>query len=153
MPYQVSLEDTPPRPIAAVRAHMRVANVATQFGKHLNRVYEAARSGTVLLDGQNIFVYHAPVDDNGEIDVEFAVGATRPFAPVGDVTYSATPGGRVATTTHWGEYSALGAAHEAVITWCRVNGHRLTGTRWEVYGHHSDDPAQRRTDIFYAVSP
>ena len=84
-------------------------------------------------------------------DVEFGVGVKSPFASIGRVVYSEVPSGTVATTTHWGDYGQLGLAHAAVIEWCKGNGRRLTGARWEVYGHWSEDPAQRRTDIYYLL--
>jgi hypothetical protein len=49
--------------------------------------------------------------------------------------------------------SRMGDAHAAVIAWCRANGRALTGTRWEIYGHWSDDPARVRTDVFYLLKP
>jgi effector-binding domain-containing protein len=83
--------------------------------------------------------------------VEFGVGVTAPFAPLGPVRAVPLPVGPVATTTHWGDYAGLGAAHAAVIAWCRAHGHALAGTRWEVYGHWSDDPAARRTDVYHLL--
>ena len=75
-----------------------------------------------------------------------------PFAPVGEVQPVDLPVGEVAVTTHWGDYSRLGAAHSAVIEWCRSQGHRLSGTRWEVYGHWTDDPSKLRTDVYYLLA-
>ncbi len=62
------------------------------------------------------------------------------------------PSGLVATTTHRGAYSQLGLAHSAVVDWCRAHGRRLTGTRWEVYGHWTPEEAQQHTDVFYLLS-
>ena len=81
-------------------------------------------------------------------EIEFGVGAKTPFAPVGRVEYRQVPGGDVATTTHWGDYSLLGPAHQAVVDWCTAEGRTLAGVSWEVYGHWSDDPSKRRTDIY-----
>lgn len=145
--YRVVIEHVSPRPIAAVKARMQIDRVPAQFGRYLNQVYEASRNGSISLDGQNIFVYRG----TGNVEIDFGVGATKPFSPIGDVTYTHTPGGEVATTTHWGDYSALGHAHEAVVSWCRAHGHQLAGPRWEVYGHmHPDTP--QRTDIYYSLS-
>ena len=147
--YTVSVANAPPRPIAAVRARLRAESVPAQFARHLDHVY-AARAAGVRLDGQNVFVYRAAPD--GEVDVEFGVGALAPFAPTGAVTFSATPGGEVAATTHVGDYAGLGRAHDAVVAWCRAHGRRLAGPRWEIYGHWSDDPAARRTDVCYLLA-
>lgn len=130
---------------------MAVRDVPARFRFSLDQVYAAATRHAIALDGQNVFVYRA--GSTPLADVEFGVGVTEPFAPVGRVVYSQVPGGEVATTTHWGDYAALGAAHDAVVTWCRGNGHSLAGVSWEVYGHWNDDPAKRRTDVFHLLRP
>jgi effector-binding domain-containing protein len=75
-----------------------------------------------------------------------------PFEAAGAVRYANLPAGRVATTTHWGDYGRLGEAHAAVIAWCRAHGHALAGPRWEVYGHVSPNDAQPRTDVYYLLA-
>ena len=146
MAYTVSLQHVEPRPIAAVRGQMAIREVPARFREFLDQVYAAAKTGAISLDGQNVFVYRAAPPNLAEI--EFGVGAKAPFAPVGRVEYRQVPGGDVATTTHWGDYSLLGAAHQAVVDWCKAEGHTLAGVSWEVYGHWSDDPSKRRTDIY-----
>jgi len=129
---------------------MPIGRVPTQFGQYLDQVYAASRDGSVRLDGQNIFVYRG--NDASDIEIDFGVGATKPFSPIGGVTYTHTPGGKVATTTHWGDYSALGHAHDAVVKWCRMHGQQLAGPRWEVYGHYVADAPRQRTDIYHLLS-
>ena len=146
MAYVISLQRVEPRPIAAVRAQMPIRDVPSRFREFLDQVYAAAKTGAISLDGQNVFVYRAAPSNLAEI--EFGVGAKAPFAPIGHVEYRQTPGGDVATTTHWGDYSLLGPAHQAVVDWCKAEGRALAGTSWEVYGHWSDDPSKRRTDIY-----
>src|SRR5438477_6331497 len=148
--YRVSIEHVSPRPIAAVKARMQIERVPAQFVHYLNQVYDASRDGSISLDGQNIFVYRGT--DGRDVEIDFGVGATEPFSPIGAVTYTQTPGGKVATTTHWGDYSALGHAHDAVVSWCREHGHQLAGPRWEVYGHWVADAPRQRTDIYHLLS-
>lgn len=126
------------------------SSVSATFRNYLDQVYAAGRAGTVQLDGQNIFVYRPVAGAPNDLDVEFGVGVTAPFVSAGNVGYTLTPAGRAATTIHWGDYGALGAAHKAVIEWCRSHGLRLGGPRWEVYGHWSED-ATARTDIYYLI--
>jgi effector-binding domain-containing protein len=147
--YKVALQLAHPRSIAAVRARLPIRDVPRRFAEFLNQVYAASRTGAIELDGQNIFVYRG--DRNGEVDVEFGVGTKRSFDQIGDVVHSATPSGEVATSTHWGDYANLGAAHDAVLAWCRSQRRSIAGPRWEVYGHWSDNPATRRTDVFYLL--
>jgi len=61
------------------------------------------------------------------------------------------PRGLAAITVHRGSFADLGAAHAAVVNWCTARGHRLTGTRWEVYGPH-DHPAQQWTEISWILA-
>ena len=149
MTYSVSLQHVVPRPLAAVRAQMPIAQVPARFGALLSEVYDFAKREHVALDGQNVFVYQS--SESPLTDVLFGVGVHAPFPQNGRVELAATPEGDAATTAHWGDYTALGAAHNAVVTWCKREGHALTGTCWEVYGHWSDDPAQRRTDVYHLI--
>jgi effector-binding domain-containing protein len=146
MTYTVSLEHVEPRPFAAVRGRMPVRDVPSSFRVYLDQVYAAARDGSIALDGQNIFVYR--YGPSNTADIEFGVGVRQPFTSIGRVEYSHVPGGDVATTTHWGDYSLLGAAHKAVVDWCAAERRALAGVSWEVYGHWENDPAKRRTDIY-----
>jgi hypothetical protein len=148
--HPVRLESAAPRAIASVMARLPVADVPARFAAYLDQVYAAARGGAVSLDGQNIFVYRGGGPDD-EVEVEFGVGVTAPFPPAGPVHAVPLPVGPVAATTHWGDYAGLGAAHAAVVAWCQAHGHALAGTRWEVYGHWSADPAARRTDVYYLL--
>lgn len=150
--HAVSVQIATPRAFAAVRATVPIARVPVVFADYLNQVYDAARSGLVRLDGQNIFVYRNSTDPN-DADTEFGVGVSDPFPPAGAVKYAMVPAGEVATTTHWGDYAGLRAAHTAVIDWCRANGRARTGTRWEIYGHWTDDPSQLRTDVYHLLEP
>ena len=47
-----------------------------------------------------------------------------------------------------GSYELLGDVHDAIRGWCMTNGREIEGTNWEIYGHHEEDPARRRTDVF-----
>ena len=140
-----------PRLLAGVRAQVPLGHVAQHFGTYLDQVYAAARTGAVTLDGQNVFVYRSAVD--GMLTVDFCVGATQPFAPIGAVTPIETPHGRAVTTTHWGDYSGIRDANHAIWAWCDANGRKRAGPSWEVYGHWNDKPSERRTDIFYLLEP
>ena len=151
--YVVSSQVAAQRTIAAVHARLPITAVPKTFRRYLDQVYAAARTGVIQLDGQNVFVYRDAPDRPAEADVAFGVGATIPFAAVGNVEPTSLPVGEVATTTHWGSYAGLGAAHHAVIEWCRKNGRRRAGPRWEVYGHWTDDETRLRTDVFYLLEP
>ena len=83
--------------------------------------------------------------------VEVGVLLDQPCTLTGRVVVSALPAGAIATTVHRGSFAGLGAAHEAIVDWCATHGHQLSRTRWEVYGPHSDDPAQQWTEISWLL--
>jgi effector-binding domain-containing protein len=83
--------------------------------------------------------------------VEVGVELTQPCPLTGRVVASNLPAGTVAMTTHHGTYDGLGAAHDAVIRWCRDRGRERAGPRWEVYGPHSDAPAEVWTEVYYLL--
>lgn len=151
--YIISLEVAVPRTLAAVHVRLPVGAVPTAFRRYLDQVYEAERMGCVELDGQNVFVYRDVPDRPTEADVAFGVGVRAQFSAVGAVEPTALPVGDVATTTHTGSYAKLGAAHDAVIDWCRRHGRRRAGVRWEVYGHWTNDESRLRTDIYHLLEP
>ena len=96
--------------------------------------------------GLNVMLYRDDVPN-----VEVGVLAEAPFAPSGRVTASWLPAGDVAMTVHRGPYEDLDAAHRAVLDWCKAQALAPTGVRWEIYGHHEDDPAQRVTQVHYLL--
>lgn len=148
--YAVSEMPVTARAVAGVRAQVAVGRIPQEFGKHLDLVYAAGKSGAVSLDGQNIFIYRDA--SNGILTVDFCVGINAPFDAVGAVTPLDTPIGTAATTTHWGAYGEIGAANAAILAWCRANNRVLAGPSWEVYGHWQPEPAHCRTDIYYLLA-
>jgi hypothetical protein len=147
----VSQQTAAPRTIAAVHACVPIAAIPGTFRRYLDQVYAAARAGAVHLDGQNVFVYRDVPGRPTETDAAFGVGTTAPFVAVGAVEPTLVPAGEVATTTHWGSYAKIGAAHDAIIEWCRMKGRRRAGIGWEVYGHWTDDESRLRTDVFHLL--
>lgn len=150
-PYEVHEVEVVARRVAGVRARVPRGQVAQHFGPALDQVYAAGRSGAVMLDGQNIFIYRSATRDM--LEVEFCVGVTSPFEAVGAVLPLETPAGAAAMTRHIGDYAGLIAANAAIVAWCESHGRRRLGPSWEVYGHWHDDPARRWTDVYYLLAP
>ena len=148
--YTVQLQELKPVPLAVIRRTASARELSRVVPECCGLVWDAvsAQQGRA---GRHVAVYW-----DGAIRLEVGVELLGSFAEQGEVLRSATPGGLVATVTHFGPYSGLGAAHGAVRDWCKANQHRLTGPNWEIYGHWQDawntDPSQIRTDVFYQVA-
>ncbi len=97
--------------------------------------------------GLNVMLYRDDVPN-----VEVGVLVDESFAPGGRVTVSCLPAGEAAMTVHRGPFNEVGAAHEAVRDWCAEQGLALSRVRWEIYGHHHDDPAQCVTEVHYLLA-
>lgn len=147
--YQVSTSVSAARPLLAVRARLTADELPSQIPGLLKQVYDAV-AGRGVLDGQNVIVYRGT---GPRLDVELGVGLKQKIDPPAGLVCVETPAGEAAHTTHWGEYSGIARANEAIIAWCMANERALAGPSWEVYGHWSDDPARRRTDVYYLLQP
>jgi len=89
--------------------------------------------------------------------VEVGAEVEGSFAGNGRVVPSTLPAGPAATAVLRGQPTpdGLARAHASVRSWCIANGHRLTGVRWEVYGHwlEDQDPARFETDVYWQLDP
>jgi effector-binding domain-containing protein len=144
--YAIEVAVQPGRPIAAVAWETSWRDFPGQWRGCLDEVYAWLRqSGTA--GGGNVMRYQDR-PGTGRVAVEVGVEVGGPFAPAGRVRPAELPAGPAALTIHRGPYDGLGAAHEAVLSWCAAHGHELTGERWEVYGDWHEDPAMLETGIF-----
>jgi hypothetical protein len=148
MTYTVRVERADPRPLAAIRSTTTRQQLGTDIVRLLDIVWPALR-GQGVRTGHNVVVYRG--GGGGRLTIEVGVEALTDFAPLGVVQHSATPSGEVATTAHYGDYADMGNAYAALERWCKDNGRRPTGVNWEVYGDWDDDPARRRTDVYFLL--
>ncbi|HYL37946.1 MAG TPA: GyrI-like domain-containing protein [Bryobacteraceae bacterium] len=149
MKYQVAIETVDEQPIAASRQRTTFDRIAREIGNLLGHSWAFLKERSELRrDGHNVAIYW---DERDQGSIEVGVQVVARFEATDRVVCSATPGGRVARTAHFGPYSELILAHRAVREWCRENGHELVLPFWEVYGDWDDDPAKVRTDVYYLL--
>ncbi len=136
-------------PLAVVKRQARPSELSRIVPECCGLVWNSVRKQHAKA-GRHVAIYW-----DGTIRLEVGVELHGPFTEEGEIVRSATPGGLVASTTHLGPYSQLGAAHDRICTWCRENNHRLAGPNWEIYGHWQPEwdknPSQIRTDVYYQV--
>jgi effector-binding domain-containing protein len=155
MSYEVQLATTLPRPLAAIRRTVKQAELPNLIRGVLGEVWQFLRDNRIRSTGHNVTLYLAAHGQGADLSLDTWFGVeVHEVIPASElVVATSTPAGPVATTVHWGPYSELGGAHEAVLSWCRTNGRHLAGPSWEVYGDWFDDWAKVRTDVFYALEP
>jgi hypothetical protein len=151
MRYDIRLERANSHPLAVVRRRAGSHELSKVVPDACGIVWRVIREQQVSGAGRHVAVYL-----DGQINLEVGVELDAPFAGCGEVVGSATPSGLVATTTHYGPYALLDAAHDAIHRWCKANGYTPAGPSWEIYGHWKDewnrDPAKIVTDIYYLLA-
>jgi effector-binding domain-containing protein len=148
--HEVRVEHLDSVPLAVIRRQARGSELARVVPESCGLVWNALRAQHAR-GGRHVAVYW-----DASIRLEVGVELNGPFIEQGDVVRSATPAGIVASTTHFGPYGGLGAAHDAILQWCRASNRQLAGPSWEIYGHWQrewdTDPLRIRTDIYYLLS-
>jgi effector-binding domain-containing protein len=146
MSYEVSVREVEASPTAVVAATTSWREFPALWGQLLGEVWDCLRAGGITSGCRNVMLYRDDVPN-----VEVGVLLDRPCPLTGRVVASHLPAGLAAGTIHRGSFGEIGAAHDAVVAWCHTHGHRPRGTRWEVYGPHSSDPAQQWTEVFWLL--
>ena len=155
MIYEIRVSAALPRPLAAVHHVVRSSEIPSVIQGLLGEVWQFLREQSVTSTGRNIAIYTGASDGQPDplLDAVFGVEVHEVIPSSDRVVAAETPAGPLVSTVHWGRYDRLGEAHDAVQAWCRANGHRLSGTCWEVYGPWSDDWAKVRTEVIYLLEP
>ena len=147
MDHEVTVKDVAARPTAVVAATTSWHEFPTLWRELLDEVWACLRAGGIQRGCRNIMLYW-----NDTPQVEVGVELLVPCALTGRVVASTLPAGQVAMTTHFGPYAGLAEAHQAVHDWSQEQRRKLAGPRWEVYGPHSDDPAEVWTEVYYLLA-
>jgi effector-binding domain-containing protein len=149
--HAVHVQRLPSVRLAVIRRQARQSELSRVVPECCGLVWNQVRAQHAK-GGRHVAIYW-----DGSIRLEVGVELDGPFTEQGDVVLSATPAGEAATTTHFGPYGNLGAAHDAVQGWVRANQRQLAGPSWEIYGHWlpewNSDPSKIRTDVFYLLTP
>src|SRR6187200_1046178 len=125
--YAVQLHQLEAVPLAVIRRHVSRSELAHVVPECCGLVWSAVKAQQAR-GGRHVAVY---LDDT--IRLEVGAEILGPFSESDDVALSTTPAGTVASTTHFGPYTGLGAAHDAIRRWCETSQRALAGPNWEIY--------------------
>ena len=148
--FPVSIQDIPSVPLAVMRRRAQPHELSRIVPEYCGLVWRElqAQGGK---GGRHVAIYW-----NADITLEVGAEFDGSLVERNSVVRSATPAGPVATAAFFGPYAGLGAAHQAIRTFCEANGHRLAGPNWEIYGHWQREwdanPSLIRTDVFYQIA-
>jgi effector-binding domain-containing protein len=146
--HEVIATTAPRRPTAILAATTTWPEYPALWRQLLDEVHANVQRGGSGHKGRNVMLY---LDDTPRVEV--GVELDQPVTLTGRLIRSTLPEGPVAMTVHRGDYALLGAAHEAVISWCAEQGLTRTGVRWEIYGHwYEDAPERVETEIYWQLT-
>jgi effector-binding domain-containing protein len=151
MTHEVTVRNVSSRHVAVVRERRRWAELGPKLLPLLDRVYAAVRAGKVVPSGHNIFIFRDGSSDG--VTVEVGVEVASALEPGDGIVSVTTPAGEVAMSVHRGPYSGLGAAHGAVLRWCKEHGRPHANVWWEIYGDWQEDAARLETEVLYSLLP
>lgn len=146
----VHIEQLPSTSLAVIRCQAKASELSRLVPECCGLVWNVVRAQQARA-GRHVAIYW-----DSSIRLEVGVELLGPFTEHSEVVRSATPRGVVAWATHFGPYSRLSAAHDAIRQWCRSNHHSLAGPNWEIYGHWqpewNSDPSQIWTQVYYQLA-
>lgn len=150
MTQQVRLEQVHPRPLAAISTTTASGGpLGPVIIGTLDKIWPVLR-GQGVRTGHNVVIYRGGGD--GSLIIDVGVEVLGDLAVAGEIQLIATPSGTAATIAHLGEYSEMEPSYTALERWCADHERQKTGVSWEVYGDWEDDPAKRRTDIYFGLT-
>jgi effector-binding domain-containing protein len=135
------------RPTAVIAETTTWAEYPRLWPALLSEIWGSVRGNEEIRPGRNVMLY---LDD--AVHVEVGVEAAGPFEPVGRISPSVLPGGRVVMARLVGSYDEIGSAHRAVVDACVQRGLERLGPRWEIYGHHNDAGPDQEVEVYYLVA-
>src|SRR5689334_5259262 len=115
MSYSVRLQQLESVPVAVIRRQASQSELSRVVPECCGLVWNAVRAQQTSA-GRHVAIYW-----DGSIKLEVGVELHGAFAERDGVVRSATPAGPVASVTHFGPYGGLGAAHDAVLQWCKAH--------------------------------
>ena len=144
----VELREIGRQPLAVARQAVTPSSISAEVTPGFDAVQRYA-SANGLETGHSVTVYTATPD--GTLTAWFGVQVAAPFDGNCSFDCAWMPSGLTAVAAHVGPYDRIGATHLAVREWCAAHEHDLSGTRWEIYGDFTDDPAELETTVGYLL--
>jgi uncharacterized protein (DUF302 family)/effector-binding domain-containing protein len=159
MSYQIEITDTVPGTVFELHRTVRPDQIGADIGAGLAELYTKAEAAGLHPAGLPAVTYLDPLLPGKPMNVTLDV-AVVPGTGYAEIEDTARIMGRhsrpVARTVHYGDYTGIGAAHEALAEWIFTHGYRSAGPATETYLAGPDtvpDPTGYRTEVSVPVVP
>lgn len=119
------------------KATCNMKDISQQLGASYGQIMSVMMADSAEKTTMPFCIYHNWDEAAGTVDLEAGIAINKPVESQGEVTSSSfEPTNTVAAYYH-GDYSGLGAAHEAIDTYVTMNNKKVNGPPWE---HYMTDP-------------
>lgn len=136
--------DLAPQSGAGIEVVVPRAELGPALQQAFDRIYQPGALAPG--HGHNFILYHEGTPD--EIRMTVGVLDRVPGGADAEVKPVHSPGGRVITAAHWGDYGQMKTTYGALYADAKAGGLKLTPLSMEVYGDWSEDPTKVRTDLY-----
>jgi len=150
--YACRLKTLAAQPTATIRVRTTQAQFGPVLQGLLEEVWRYLSAQEDVRVGPGIARFHEFGED--AIDVEAGFPLEQPAPATARILSSSLPGGRAATTLHYGAYDRLPEAYAALQAWIDEHGHVIAGPPWEIYWvdpTQTRDPDEVRTEIVWPI--
>jgi len=144
------VESVEERRLAATDNLVEQSQIPATIQRSLNQIWPVLRDHASQT-GNNVVIYRST--HSGELAITVGVEVLDLPIEEGDIHPRATPAGRAAVVTHFGDYTNLGKAYRDLVRWCEQAKLSITDVSWEIYGDWDENPTRRRTDVFLLLAP
>lgn len=142
MPYDVTLKETTPQTVAALRTPSSLRTIADDLANGFAALVARIGASGGEITGPPFVTYHQMIDEETDGDIEICIPVTDVEAD-GQVQRVDRAAELVARTVHRGPYDELGPAYHTVAGWIQEHGHQMAGAPRELY---LNDPGQVPAD-------
>lgn len=153
--YEFKVETLKEQPVMTVRFKVPAEpdKISAKYAEVFGAVFAHVLANGAQPAGAPFGRYHVMKDDGFEI--EAGIPVAKAMEEKGDVKASKLPGGKVATTVHFGSYHELGKAFAALQKWVGDQGYQPAGGHWEAYltdpGQEADQ-SKWQTKLFLPIA-
>lgn len=153
MPYDVTLKNTSPQLVAAVRRTADLAHVGEAIASGFGAIMAHLGPLDVTPSGAPMAIYHDVIDTDASGTIELCLPIDTRVDGDSEVYIAELPGGTVASTVHRGPYDEMRPAYHTLEGWISEHGRQIVGPPREIYLSDPGEvpPADLQTRIDWPI--
>jgi effector-binding domain-containing protein len=132
MEYKVEEKQLGKTPVLGIRVKTNLARIGEDVGRCFGAIYGFAGPSGLIPAGPP-FILYFEMEMREDFEMEVCAPVMGEGQGEGEIQYRVVPGGKFVSTTHVGPYDQVGGAYEALVSYARDKGFKMTMPAREVY--------------------